>query len=114
MNVREVNQDSIIYLAYIGPSSVAWLVGAMLQREGMIIFQKNQQTNSYESVMRVKDRELKEKINDYQKFTISKCISNPRQTKLTLAIDAASHRVDLNNSEIQNYGDIISLENSRR
>lgn len=106
-------QDSIIYLAYIGPISVAWLIGAMLQRESMIIFQRNPQTNGYESVMEVKNRVLKEKINNFEKFTITQeKISNPLQTNLTIAIDTASHKIKLNNPEIENYGDIISLENA--
>ncbi|GEM_PF-1602261 len=105
-------QDSTIYLAYIGPISVAWLIGAMLQREGMIIFQRNQATNSYESVITVKDRELKEKITHLEKFTQTKLIANNNTGKLTVAIDTASHKIKLNNPEIKDYGDLISLENT--
>lgn len=105
-------QDSIIYLAYIGPISVAWLIGSMLQRESMIIFQRNRQTNGYDSVMEVTDRVLKDKIENFEKFTIQEKISNSPQANLTIAIDTASHKIKLNNPEIEQYGDIIALENA--
>lgn len=104
-------QDSIIYLAYIGPISVGFLVGSMLEREGMIIFQRNQVNNGYEGVMTVRDRLLKEEVKEFQKFTVERKCSNPPQAKVTVAIDTASHRLNLKNSEIQDHGDLILLEN---
>ena len=108
---RKTPQNSIFYLAYIGPASVAFLVGSMLAREGMQLFQRTQDNNSYQCVMSVKDRKLKENISGFEKFTVTYSCSEPPAPKVTIAIDAAAHKIKLNAPNITNYGDIIVLQN---
>jgi hypothetical protein len=104
-------QNSIFYLVYIGPISVAFLVGSMFGREGMLLFQRSQDHNSYQCVMEVKDRKLKEDTPEFEKFNITYQKGESRQTKVTIAIDAAAHKIKLNDPNITNYGDIIHLQN---
>jgi SMODS-associated and fused to various effectors sensor domain len=108
---RKTPQNSIFYLVYIGPISVAFLIGSMLAREGMQLFQRTQNNNSYQSVMEVKDRNLKEDTPKFEKFDVTYQCSEPRQSKVTIAIDAAAHKIKLNDPSITNYGDIIILQN---
>jgi hypothetical protein len=108
---QKTPQNSQFYLVYIGPISVAFLIGAMLPREGLKIFQRDQQTNSYRSITEVRDRLLKEKIAEFENFQLTTMCSDPPSTNVTIAIDTASHKIKLNDPEIQSYGDIISLEN---
>jgi SMODS-associated and fused to various effectors sensor domain len=108
---RKTPQNSIFYLVYIGPISVTFLIGSMLGREGMQLFQRTQANNSYECVMEVKDRDLKEDTPDFEKFDVTYQCSEPRQPNVTIAIDAAGPRIKLNDPNITNYGDLIVLQN---
>lgn len=109
---RKTPQNSIFYLVYIGPISVSFLIGSMLAREGMQLFQRTQDNNSYKCVMEVKDRELKEDTPDFEKFDVTYQCSEPRPKNVTIAIDAAAHKIKLNDSSITSYkGDLIVLQN---
>lgn len=108
---RKTPQNSIFYLVYIGPASVAFLVGSMLAREGMQLFQRSQDNNSYQCVMEVKDRALKEDTPNFEKFDVNNSNSSNRQTKVTVAIDTAAHKIKLQDPSITTYGDIIALQN---
>ncbi|MCU0543422.1 MAG: SAVED domain-containing protein [Oscillatoriaceae cyanobacterium Prado104] len=107
---RKTPQNSIFYLVYIGPISVAFLIGSMLAREGMLLFQRTQNNNSYQCVMEVKDRSLKEDTPHFEKFDVTYQCSEPPQKNVTIAIDAAAHRIRLNDPSIASYGDIIILQ----
>ncbi len=107
---RKTPQNSIFHLVYIGPISVAFLIGSMLGREGMQLFQRTQANNSYECVMEVKDRDLKEDTPDFEKFAVTYQCSEPRQPNVTIAIDAGAHRIKINDPNITSYGDLIVLQ----
>ena len=108
---RKTPQNSIFHLVYIGPISVTFLIGSMLGREGMQLFQRTQANNSYECVMEVKDRDLKEDTPDFEKFDVTYQCSEPRQPNVTIAIDAAGPKIKLNDPNITSYGDLIVLQN---
>ncbi|PSB53926.1 hypothetical protein C7B67_01000 [filamentous cyanobacterium Phorm 6] len=108
---RKTPQNSIFYLVYIGPISTSFLIGSMLAREGMQLFQRTQDNNSYKCVMEVKDRELKEDTPDFDKFDVTYQCSEPPQKRVTIAIDAAAHKVKLSDPNITSYGDLIILQN---
>jgi len=108
---RKIPQNSIFYLVYIGLISISFLIGSMLAREGMQLFQRTPENNSYQCVMEVKDRDLKEDTPDFEKFDATYPCSEPRQPQVTIAIDAAAHKIRLNDPSITNYGDLIVLQN---
>ncbi len=107
---RKTPQNSIFYLVYIGPISVAFLVGSMLGREGMLLFQRTQEKNSYQCVMEVKDRKLKEDTPDFEKFNVIYQNIDSGKNQVTIAIDAAAHKIKTNHPSISNYGDVIVLQ----
>ncbi len=107
---RKTPQNSIFHLVYIGPISVTFLIGSMLGREGMQLFQRTQDGNGYECVMEVKDRDLKEDTPDFEKFAVSYQCSEPRQPNVTIAIDAGAHKLKLKSPSITDYGDLIILD----
>ena len=102
-------QNSIFYLVYIGPISVAFLVGSMLGREGMLLFQRTQENNSYQCVMEVKDRKLKEDTPEFEKFDVIYQNIDSGKNQVTIAIDAAAHKIKTNHPSISSYGDVIVL-----
>ncbi len=108
---EKIPQNSQICLVYIGPASVAFLIGSMLAREGLRIFQRDQTNNSYQCVLEVRDRLLKEKISQFEKFELTDRRSTPRSEKITVAIDTSSHKTNINVPSIQTYGDIICMQN---
>lgn len=107
---RKTPQNSIFYLVYIGPISVGFLVGSMLGREGMLLFQRTQDKNTYECVMEVKDRNLKEDAPIFEKFDVIYQNIDSGKDRVTIAIDAAAHKVKLSDPSISSYGDIIVLQ----
>jgi SMODS-associated and fused to various effectors sensor domain len=110
---QKTPQNSQFHLVYIGPASVAFLVGSMLGREGLKIFQRNQEDNSYKCIAETRDRLLKEEITSFDKFKFELIKQREEliSENITVAIDTASHRLNINDPAIQNYGDIGSLEN---
>lgn len=78
---RKTPQNSIFYLVYIGPISVAFPIGSMLAREGMQLFQRTQNNNSYQCVMEVKDRSLKEDTPEFEKLTLLTSAANRASRK---------------------------------
>jgi len=71
---KKTPQNTIIYLAYIGPISVAIMVG----------------------------------IKEYEKF--ERVVTEKGQDRVTIAIDVSSHKINLNDQSIENYGDLIYLK----
>jgi len=65
---KKTPQNTIIYLAYIGPISVAIMVGTILATEGVKIFQYNKSSDSYYPVVEISDRKLKEGIKELNKM----------------------------------------------
>jgi hypothetical protein len=105
---KKTPQNTIIYLAYIGPISVAIMVGTILATEGVKIFQYNKSSDSYYPVVEISDRKLKEDIKEYEKF--ERVVTEKGQDRVTIAIDVSSHKINLNDQSIENYGDLIYLK----
>jgi hypothetical protein len=105
---KKTPQNTIIYLAYIGPISVAIMVGTILATEGVKIFQYNKSSDSYYPVVEVSDRKLKEDIKEYEKF--ERVVTEKGKNKVTVAIDVSAHKINLNDESIENYGDLIYLK----
>ncbi|GCA88612.1 SAVED domain-containing protein [Microcystis aeruginosa] len=105
---KKTPQNTIIYLAYIGPISVAIMVGTILATEGVKIFQYNKSSDSYYPVVEISDRKLKEDIKEYEKF--ERVVTEKGQDRVTIAIDVSSHKINLNVQSIENYGDLIYLK----
>jgi len=101
-------KNTTIYLAYIGPVSVGILVGTMLGLESLKIFQYSKSSESYYPAISICDRRIKEDIDQYEKFEVD--LPEKQHSKVTVAIDAASHNIRLQESSIQTYGDVIYLK----
>ncbi|NCS19460.1 MAG: SAVED domain-containing protein [Microcystis aeruginosa G11-06] len=88
--------------------SVAIMVGTILATEGVKIFQYNKSSDSYYPVVEISDRKLKEGIKEYEKFEDP--VTEKGQDRVTIAIDVSSHKINLNDESIENYGDLIYLK----
>jgi hypothetical protein len=102
-------RDTTLHLAYIGPISVAVLVGAMLGTEGITIYQYNRSTKSYEVAIEIEDRALKDDTAVFEKFEVER--RSTSKPKVSIAVDAAAHKVKPNDPSIESYGDFIHLKN---
>lgn len=103
-------RNTVIYLAYIGPASVAILVGTLFGTDGVKIFQYNRGEDNYYPVAEIGDRRLKEDIIELEKFERILLPINKTHSKICVVIDAASHQISLDDDDIKNYGDIIHLK----
>lgn len=59
-------------------------------------------------MVEISDRKLKEDIKEYEKF--ERVVTEKGQDRVTIAIDVSSHKINLNDQSIENYGDLIYLE----
>jgi hypothetical protein len=105
---RQTPKNTIIYLVYIGPVSTAILIGTILATYGVKIFQYNKSSDSYYPVVEISDRKLKEDIKEYEKF--ERVVTENGKSKVTIAIDVSAHKINLQDENIQNYGDLIYLK----
>jgi hypothetical protein len=103
-------RNTIVYLAYIGPISVGILVGTLFGTDGVRVFQYNKSSDSYYPVVEISDRRLKEDIIEFEKFERTLLPATKTQNKVCVVVDAASHKISLEDSAIKNYGDIIYLK----
>ena len=101
-------KNTTLYLAYIGPASAGILVGTMLGTDSVKIFQYNKSSDSYFEAIHIQDRLLKEPVQQFEKFKVN-WPNSQSHSRLTVAIDVASHKIKLNEPSIQTYGDIIYM-----
>jgi len=94
---KRVKTNINYQIAYIGPIANAIAVGTVFGTDGLTIYQYNKSSDSYTIAIDIKDRNYKEKIAQYEVFDIDYIgtISNETQS-VTVAIDASSHQVALN------------------
>jgi hypothetical protein len=102
-------KNTTLYLAYIGPASVGVLVGTMLGTDSVKIFQYSKSSDSYYEAIHIEDRRLKESVSDFEMFTITRKPETKRHSKVTVALDIASHKIKLSEPSIQAYGDLIYM-----
>jgi hypothetical protein len=102
-------KGTTLYLAYIGPASVGILVGTMLGTDDVKIFQYSRSSDSYYEAIHIQDRQLKEEVQTFNRFQVH-WPEAKQHNRLTVAIDAAAHKVNLNDESIQHYGDLTYLE----
>lgn len=101
-------RNTIIDLAYIGPASVGILIGTVLSLDSTNIFQYSKTSDSYYSVVEIRDRTSKEDIAEFEKFEVE--FPQKRQQKVTVAIDVSSHKIRTEDSSITAYGDLIYMK----
>ncbi len=99
------------YIIYIGPVSVAILVGAIFANSAIMVLQYDKSANGYNKIYEIKDRTIKENVESLVKFDLKTSIQNQgTNKKATLAVDISSHKINLDQSQIKNYGDIFYLK----
>jgi hypothetical protein len=85
-------------------------VGTLFGTDGVRVFQYNKSSDSYYPVVEISDRRLKEDIIEFEKFERTLLPATKTQNKVCVVVDAASHKISLEDSAIKNYGDIIYLK----
>lgn len=81
------------HIVYIGPIANAILVGTLFGTEGVTLYQYSKSSNSYDTVLSIKDRAYKEGVTEYK--VINKKEIGEIGSEVTVAIDMASHKVAL-------------------
>jgi len=75
------------------------------------IFQYNKSANGYNEVCEIKNRSIKEHAESFEKFVLEPvAVNKSKNKKAVLAIDISSHKINLNQSQITDYGDIFYLK----
>jgi hypothetical protein len=105
---QQTPKNTVIHLVYIGPASVAILVGTALSLDSIQVYQYSKTSESYYPVVEICDRTLKEHINTFEKFEVVHPAKT--QTTVTVAIDVASHKIRTQDPTILNYGDLIYMK----
>lgn len=106
-------KNTTLYLAYIGPISIAVMIGTLFSTDGVRIFQYNKSSDSYYPVVEIKDRQLQENAQTFEKFEVQRPPS-PTTDNVVVAIDAAGHKVNTNEPGLKAYGDLIHLRSKNQ
>lgn len=110
---KKIPQGDMFYIAYIGPVSVSILVGSIFAQDAVKIFQYDKSINGYVEVVSVKDRIIKERIGNLEKFDFQK-VKKENNKKAVLAIDISSHKININDSSLISYGDVYYLKSKEK
>ncbi|NJL90638.1 MAG: SAVED domain-containing protein [Coleofasciculaceae cyanobacterium SM2_1_6] len=116
--------DMTLCIAYIGPASAAIAIGTFLTHSRVVFYHLDRNTNDKYYPVMTSSRKLKETLNNLEKFEMAAYDSagnnltiplntplvTARQLPVTLAIDAASHKISLSESSIKSFGDIVHLK----
>lgn len=100
---RQTHGKNELYIAYIGPSSVAVLIGATLGNEGARLFQYSKSRDGYQHVASVRGRSIKETPDQLAKIQITPADFAQQQRhsdELSLIIDLASHKINAAHADI--------------
>ncbi len=117
--------EMTLCMAYIGPASAAIAIGTLLTHSRVVFYHLDRNTNDKYFKVMTSSRKLKETLNNnLEKFEmiaydsagsnltipLNTPLVTARQHPVTLAIDAASHKISLSEPTIKNFGDIVHLK----
>ncbi|MDY0123765.1 SAVED domain-containing protein [Sulfurimonas sp.] len=97
------------HLAYYQRPSVGFLIGQIFELDGLVIYQKNPDSDHFDEVATVKDRNYKTIVSTFTKFKVSEQILDTFDNTVLVTIKASSHDIALHASSLKPYKNIITL-----
>jgi len=94
-------------IAYYKRPSIGFLLGTLFRTEGIIVYQNNDYDNKFHKVADINSRKYKERIEKSTKYTINESIKNNNSMEVLVAIDSASHSVNLQAKSLIQYENIV-------
>ena len=93
------------HIVYIGPASVAILIGTLFGTDAVTLYQYSNSSDTYNISIEINNREHKKAAKE-NRLTYIEYINKNDSDSVTVAIDAASHKVALGALE----GEVIHIE----
>jgi hypothetical protein len=98
----------IFHVAYYVRPSVGFAVGVVFENDEVIVYQNNPDKDIFDEIGHTKERNYKTNVKNFEKFDIKK-IENGEGDEILVAINASSHKVNLNTDSLKKYKNIIVL-----
>lgn len=97
------------HIIYYSRPAYGFFLGYIFAKEDVVIYQQNPDKDLFERVADIKDREYKNEVKAFEKFTIHESIEVPDSKEILLAIKASSHYITLGAEGLKQYKNVLSM-----
>jgi hypothetical protein len=98
----------VFHVAYYTRPSVGFAVGVIFENDEIVVYQNNPDKDIFDEIGHTKERNYKTNVKKFEKFDIEK-IEKSNNDEILVAINASSHKVNLNADSLKKYKNIVVL-----
>jgi len=98
------------HIAYLKRPAVGFAIGSMFRSDGIVVYQNNDFQDRFDRVATIASRQYKEKIVEYQKFTLIEEMQNSLNKNLLLVIQLSSHNVSYEHTTFKGFENRVILK----
>ena len=108
--LKEANSNKVqFHLAYYSKPAFGFYLGYVFEQEDTVIYQQTPDKDDFNAVADLQDRDYKNEVNEYKKFTVEKIKEDRNSQGVLLAIKASSHYIKFNSASLEKYTNIVSM-----
>nr|WP_321265940.1 SAVED domain-containing protein [uncultured Sulfurimonas sp.] len=104
-----LNNKVEFHLAYYKRPAIGFLIGALFESDGLVIYQNNQNKDKFDEVATIDDRTYKEEVDSFKMFTKSILKEDKNSDVVLLSIKASSHKIAFNADSLSKFTNVISM-----
>lgn len=97
------------HIAYYKRPGIGLLLGTIFRTEAVVVYQNNDFENRFYPVADITSRAYKERIERFSRYSTEKNITDMQNKTLLIAIESASHKINLNAESLQKYKNKILI-----
>ena len=84
----------VFHLAYYKLPSIGFLVGAIFDLDSIVIYQNNPDKDSFDEVAITQERNYKNEVDEYKKFSITEPKNDGTKKRVLLGLKLSSHDIE--------------------
>ena len=97
------------HIVYYSRPAYGFFLGYVFAKEDVVIYQQNPDSDSFEAVADLKDREYKNETKELTKFSKELLRKDAESKTVLLGIKASSHYINFNSPSLSGYSNVVSM-----
>jgi len=108
--IKESTPNKVeFHLAYYKRPAFGIFLGYVFAEEDLAIYQQNQDEDSFDRVVEIKERNYKKEVRHFQKFDKKILKEDNSSDTLLVGVKASSHDINFNADSLKNFKNVIYL-----
>ena len=99
----------VFHLAYYKLPSIGFLVGAIFDLDSIVIYQNNPDKDSFDEVAITQERNYKNEVDEYKKFSITEPKNDGTKKKVLLGLKLSSHDIEFHKAKLSSFTNIVYM-----